>query len=76
VAIAVADNGPGIPAAEQPLIFNRFYRGRGQGGPGSGLGLAICQEIAAIHRGRLTVESDEIAGSTFQLWLPWQQPGD
>jgi signal transduction histidine kinase len=70
VVVEVADNGVGIPAAEQPFIFERFYRGRGQKGDGSGLGLSISQEIAIIHGGRLSFESREGEGSTFRLWLP------
>jgi signal transduction histidine kinase len=71
VAVEVSDNGPGIPAAEQPFILERFYRGRGQRNDGSGLGLAISQEIATIHGGRLSFESQEGEGSTFRLWLPF-----
>jgi signal transduction histidine kinase len=68
--IAVSDNGPGIPAGEQPFIFDRFYRGRGQKGEGSGLGLAICREIAAIHQGSIAFSSQEGQGSTFTICLP------
>lgn len=68
--IAVRDNGPGIPASEQPFIFDRFYRGRGQKAEGSGLGLAICREIAAIHQGSITFASQEGEGSTFTICLP------
>jgi signal transduction histidine kinase len=70
VTIIVGDNGPGIPAREQPFIFERFYRGREQKVDGSGLGLAISQEIAAIHEGRVNVDSEEGKGSTFALILP------
>ncbi len=68
--IEVQDNGPGIPEAEQPYLFERFYRGRGQKGQGSGLGLAICQEIAAIHGGRVTFTSREGEGTIFRLQIP------
>ena len=70
VTIIVGDNGPGIPAREQPFIFERFYRGREQKVDGSGLGLAISQEIAAIHGGRINVDSEEGKGSAFSLILP------
>jgi signal transduction histidine kinase len=67
----VADDGPGIPAAELPRIFDRFYRGAG-GGPesGSGLGLAIASAIAKAHGGRIDVETREGEGSRFTLVLP------
>jgi two-component system sensor histidine kinase VicK len=70
VTIIVRDSGPGISPSEQPLIFERFYRGRNQNVDGSGLGLAISQEIAAIHGGRIEVESKEGKGSSFTLILP------
>ncbi len=47
--LVVADDGPGIPAAERERVFDRFYRRAGASAPGSGLGLAIVQAIAAAH---------------------------
>jgi heavy metal sensor kinase len=73
VGVTVSDNGPGIPAAAQPHVFDRFYRvdpARGRGGGGSGLGLAICREIATAHGGRVWVESEPGEGSAFTLALP------
>jgi signal transduction histidine kinase len=70
VTIIVRDSGLGISPSEQLLIFERFYRGRNQKVDGSGLGLAISQEIAAIHGGRIEVESEEEKGSSFALILP------
>lgn len=70
VQIQVQDNGPGIPAAEQARVFERFYRGREQKEGGTGLGLAICREIVTIHGGELTVESQVGVGSTFTIHLP------
>lgn len=72
IMLAVSDTGPGIPADEQLRIFDRFYCGRvglESASPGTGLGLAICQEIAHLHRGRLTLESQLGHGSTFVIWL-------
>ena len=71
----VSDTGPGIPPEEQPLLFRRFFRGRAShrtGASGTGLGLAICKEIAELHGGRITLESDGIPGhgSAFTVWLP------
>lgn len=75
----VSDTGPGIPPEEQPLLFRRFFRGRAShraGASGTGLGLAICKEIAELHGGRITLESDGIPGhgSTFSIWLPVAGP--
>ncbi len=73
LTIAVQDTGPGIPADEQPKVFDRFFRGRlAESGhvPGTGLGLSMCQEILRAHGGRVTVESSPGEGSTFVLWLP------
>jgi two-component system sensor histidine kinase QseC len=47
LTLSVADDGPGIPQAEQAEIFERFRRGAGQQAPGSGLGLAIVKQAAA-----------------------------
>ncbi len=73
VITRVADTGFGIPAAELPNIFKRFYRGhkpRNLQIPGTGLGLAIVQEIVRLHDGWVTVESEPEKGSTFTIWLP------
>lgn len=75
VAIAVADDGPGIPAAELPRIFERFYqvdksRTRVQEPGGHGLGLAIAKELVALHNGRIQVDSQEGRGSIFTVFLP------
>ncbi len=72
VIIEVSDTGIGIPAAELPHIFERFYRGTNVNPaiPGTGLGLAIIKEIVELHGGTITVESQEGAGSTFCLRLP------
>jgi signal transduction histidine kinase len=71
VTIAVEDRGCGIPPADQPRIFDRFYRGSAAGGAakGVGLGLALVKRIADAHGGRLRVESAPGAGSTFFLSL-------
>ena len=71
--VEVADTGLGVPPAEQPELFNRFYRGTNaieKAIPGSGLGLAISQVIAEAHGGRIQLESTPGAGSTFRLLLP------
>lgn len=80
VTVSVADPGIGIPAADQPRIFERFYkvdraRVRGRGG-GTGLGLAIARHVVESHGGRIWVESEEGRGSTFSFWLPSHVPAD
>ena len=73
VHIRVKDTGYGIPAADLPHIFNRFYRVRNNGHDdieGNGLGLAIVKSIAEAHGGDVTVESEPGKGSCFTLILP------
>lgn len=69
----VRDTGIGIALEEQEQIFNRFYRvdrSRGRNGAGAGLGLAIVRYLAEAHGGRVSVESELGAGSTFTVMLP------
>ncbi|HEV8615832.1 MAG TPA: HAMP domain-containing sensor histidine kinase [Methylomirabilota bacterium] len=71
--LSVSDHGLGIPAAEQPRIFEKFYRvGRSetQGRRGSGVGLALVRHVAEAHGGGVTVESAPGRGSRFTLWIP------
>jgi two-component system, OmpR family, phosphate regulon sensor histidine kinase PhoR len=73
VAIAVSDNGLGVPAHERGHIFQRFVRGRQAselGIKGTGLGLAMVDHIVRAHGGRVELESKEGAGSTFTIVLP------
>ena len=73
--ILVADTGSGIPEAELPFIFQRFYRAdpARQGGrhQGAGLGLAIAYEIVAAHGGRINVQSKTGAGTCMEVFLPF-----
>ncbi len=72
VCVAIADNGPGIPADKLPFIFDRFYRVAGERPKdlNSGLGLAIARELVAAHGGRITVASARDEGSRFTVMLP------
>jgi signal transduction histidine kinase len=71
VLIECADDGPGIPAAEQPRIWERLYRGeKSRTSKGLGLGLSLVRSIARAHGGEATVESREGGGATFRLELP------
>jgi PAS domain S-box-containing protein len=73
VEVVVSDSGMGIPADELPLLFQRFFRAeRATAGaiPGTGLGLAIAKAIVTGHGGRIRVESEDGAGTTFRVILP------
>jgi signal transduction histidine kinase len=71
--LEVADDGPGVPAADRDRIFQRFVRlqdGRERAGGGSGLGLAIVAEIVAGHGGGVTITDAPGGGAAFVLTLP------
>ncbi|HEY4838194.1 MAG TPA: ATP-binding protein [Candidatus Acidoferrales bacterium] len=73
IVFTVADNGIGIPQAEQERIFERFYRvdeGRSREVGGTGLGLSIARHIAEAHGGRVWVESAIGQGSRFHFSVP------
>jgi len=73
IIFTVADNGIGIPQAEQERIFERFYRvdeGRSREVGGTGLGLSIARHIAEAHGGRVWVESAIGQGSRFHFSVP------
>jgi signal transduction histidine kinase len=70
VSIAVADNGPGIPAAEHDKVLQRFYRlDKSRGQPGNGLGLSIVRATVELHGGSLRLE-DGRPGLTVRICLP------
>ena len=80
--LAVTDEGPGIDAADHPLVFRRNWRGRYETDRGDtatvtrGLGLAIARQVAEAQGGRLTLTSEVGTGSTFTLWLPRTDTAD
>jgi signal transduction histidine kinase len=73
VQVTVSDTGDGIPAADLPHIFERFYRGeksRSRQTGGSGLGLAIARGIVRAHGGEIRAESEAGRGARFTFTLP------
>jgi two-component system phosphate regulon sensor histidine kinase PhoR len=73
VSVAVRDDGEGIPREAIPRLTERFYRvdvKRSRERGGTGLGLAIVKHIVNRHQGRLQIESQPGAGSTFTVLLP------
>jgi signal transduction histidine kinase len=75
--IDVTDSGPGIPEAELPHVFERFYRAdkaRSRTVPGTGLGLAIVRSIARVHGGKAEATRAPRGGARFSVFLPRIQP--
>lgn len=71
--LKVSDTGQGIPEAELPLIFERFFRGekaRESAAEGTGIGLAIVREVTEAHGGEVLVASRLGEGTTFTLRFP------
>jgi two-component system sensor histidine kinase KdpD len=68
----VEDNGPGIDAHDLPLIFEKFYRGKGgmSRRKGSGMGLAITRAILVAHGGGIEATSVPGSGARFHFWVP------
>ena len=71
-AVTVRDSGPGIAPDDLLHVFDRFYQTEVGAGHelGSGIGLALAHDLAALHGGTLTAQSDLGFGSTFTLTLP------
>jgi signal transduction histidine kinase len=65
ILLTVRDHGPGIPPEDLPHVFERFYRGRGEGAEGgSGLGLAIAKELVEAMHGKIRIQSQLGGGTT------------
>jgi signal transduction histidine kinase len=69
VEVAITDSGPGIPAADLPRLFDRFFTRRGDR-HGTGLGLALTRAVVEAHGGRVEVRSPAGEGATFVVILP------
>jgi two-component system, OmpR family, phosphate regulon sensor histidine kinase PhoR len=77
VIVTVADTGIGIPQADQPRIFERFYRvdvARSREAGGTGLGLSISKHLVEAQGGRIWVESEVGVGSKFHFSVPIFDP--
>ncbi|MCY1022114.1 ATP-binding protein [Pyxidicoccus sp. MSG2] len=73
VLLTVEDTGTGIPAADLPRLFERFFRVKGarsRSHEGSGIGLSLVRELARLHGGDVRVDSREGQGTTFTVALP------
>jgi len=71
VELTIADDGPGVPAADQSRVFDRFAQvdeARHDGG--TGLGLAIVEDIVRRHSGSVTLDPDHHPGARFVVRLP------
>lgn len=72
--VSIHNSGPGIPADEVGMIFERFYKtdkSRSQDKNGMGLGLYIVKTIIKLHGGEITVSSVENEFTLFEFWLPY-----
>jgi signal transduction histidine kinase len=73
IRVSVTDNGEGIPSADLPYVFERFYRvdkSRARNRGGSGLGLTIAKRIVEAHQGTIEVQSELAKGSRFSFTVP------
>jgi signal transduction histidine kinase len=73
IEINICNSGQGIPPADQPRLFDRFFRGdaaRSRQIDGIGLGLSLAREIARAHRGTLTLKESRPGRTCFALALP------
>jgi two-component system, OmpR family, phosphate regulon sensor histidine kinase PhoR len=79
IEIAVADRGPGVPPADLPRIFERFYRvdrSRSRDPGGTGLGLSIVKHLVELHGGTVAAGNRDGGGAIFTVRLPGQAQGD
>jgi signal transduction histidine kinase len=74
VELCVDDGGPGVPAGERELVFERFGRGHAAAPGGSGLGLSIVAQQAELHGGRVDVGASPCGGARFVVVLALATP--
>lgn len=71
--LTVEDTGVGIPTKELPYMFDRFHRVQNTAGrthEGTGIGLSLIKELVQLHKGQISVESEEGVGSKFTVTIP------
>ena len=76
IVVSVSDNGPGIPDAQKPHIFDMFYSGTHRVADSRrslGLGLSLCKSIVTAHQGTITVADNTPHGAVFQCTLPAEE---
>ena len=74
MTLQVMDRGPGFPAKEISLIFNKFYRVEGSEAGGTGLGLSIAKGFVEAHNGTISVENRQNGGAKFTIQIPAEIP--
>jgi two-component system NtrC family sensor kinase len=72
VILRISDTGPGIPATDQPYLFDKFFRASNvpDDSTGTGLGLSIVKSIVEQHQGRIWLDSEVGKGTTFIVVIP------
>ena len=71
--VAVVDSGPGIPAEQMYVLFEKFGQAstaKSVGGPSTGLGLVVCRHLVEAHGGRIWAQSEEGHGARFVFRVP------
>ncbi len=76
VRLSVEDTGPGIPEADLPCIFDRFWQAERGDARGLGLGLAIVKGLVEAHRGRVWAERRPTGGAAFRFTLPGEHASE
>ena len=78
LTVSVQDNGPGVPPAQQALVFERFRQGgdAAHRPQGTGLGLPISRQIVEHFGGRIGLRCEPGQGTVFWFTLPWSRPAD
>ncbi|RBY92472.1 two-component sensor histidine kinase [Blastococcus sp. TF02-8] len=74
VHLEVSDDGPGIPDAELPQVFDRYFRGRGARANGSGIGLAVVATLVRAHGGGVSATNAPDGGAVFTITFPLAEP--